>query len=77
MLNQVEMINSCDGFKVYVLIGWFQRLHTVTDSIQHKSVVFLAGAALDLISSLPGRDYNTKIYYVTPRNAVGDTLRDT
>ena len=32
----------------------------------NKSVVFLAGAALDLISSEGGRDFNEKIYCVTP-----------
>jgi len=35
-------------------------------SIKDKSIVFLVGAVLDLISSQRGRDYNGKIYCVTP-----------
>ena len=32
----------------------------------NKSAVIMAGAALDLIASTTGRDYNGKIYCVTP-----------
>jgi len=53
------------------------HLLTVMKQMMYESVVFLAGAALDLISLQQGRDYSGKILHNTCTNVVGDTLRDT
>jgi len=39
---------------------------TLNCTVYNEEIVFLVGAALDLVSSQRGRDYNGKIYCVTP-----------
>jgi len=49
---------------------------TKLNTYVNKSVVFMAGAALDLICSQQGRDYNGKKYRVTPAQYGGRYITD-
>ena len=54
--------NSAQSYNCVMIVSLLQS--NIFNTI--KSVVILAGAALDLVSSQQERNYNGKIYCVTP-----------